>query len=348
MKLCKGVLGMIPLLLASLASPAPADDSKARVKDSAPPENAIVHVHDPEGVKEGRYYYVFSTGPGVMIRRSRDLKHWTYVGRVFEGTPEWAMKAVPGADKEFIWAPGLARFNGLWHLYYSVSTFGGNRSVIGLATSKTLDPDSKDYGWTDRGLVVESQKGGDHNAIDAAVVLAGRDKASLTYGSWWSGIKMVDLDVKTGKPAPGAALKSLEERPNWAGTEAPFITKMGDYYYLLTSWDSCCRGVNSTYNIRMGRSKDYAGPYVGRDGTPLMKGGATPLLGTEGRWIGPGHCSVLTDGSRRYLVFHAYDRDNNGVPTLRIRPLTLDKEGWPVLGPAVFEPEPPAPAEPSK
>ncbi len=55
----------------------------AVAEPAAEPENAIVHVHDPDAIKEGRWYYVFSTGPGVMIRRSRDLKHWTNSGRVF-------------------------------------------------------------------------------------------------------------------------------------------------------------------------------------------------------------------------------------------------------------------------
>ena len=36
--------------------------------------------------------------------------------------------------------PEVARFDGEWHLYYSVSTFGSNRSCIGLATNATLDP----------------------------------------------------------------------------------------------------------------------------------------------------------------------------------------------------------------
>lgn len=305
------------------------------------PENAIVHVHDPCAIKEGRYTYVFSTGPGVMIRRSRDLVRWEYVGRVFpEAIPAWAAKAVPGADKQILWAPGMAYFNGRYHCYYSVSTFGSNRSVIGLATSRTLDPGRRDYGWKDEGLVVESRQGGDFNAIDAEAIVTGSGAARLVFGSWWSGIKSVELDVKTGKPKPHAAVISLAERPGWAGVEAPFIARLGTFYYLYVSWDTCCRGVQSTYNIRVGRSPSAAGPFLDRDGTPLTKGGGTLLLGTSGRWIGPGHCSVLADGRKQYLVHHAYDRDNDGRPTLQVRPLTLDANGWPVAGAPMAEPAP--------
>lgn len=40
--------------------------------------------------------------------------------------------------------------------------------------------------------------------------------------------------------------------------EAPVIVKNGSYYYLFTSWDICCAGTSSTYNIRVGRSTRYA------------------------------------------------------------------------------------------
>ena len=66
--------------------------------------------------------------------------NWERDGFVFEQIPEWAREAVPRTKG--IWAPDISFFNGLYHLYYSVSTFGSNHSVIGLATNKTLDPAS--------------------------------------------------------------------------------------------------------------------------------------------------------------------------------------------------------------
>lgn len=300
----------------------------------APEPNAIVHVHDPHAIKQGRYFYVFSTGPGIMIRRSSDLVNWTYIGSAFpKGIPDWAKADVPGASPDFIWAPDIMKVDGRFFLYYAISTFGKNRSVIGLATNKTLDPASKDYHWVDEGKVAESFTTSDFNAIDPAAVRIDSKRLALAYGSYWSGLKMVEVDPHTGKPLADAKPLSIAQREFPDALEAPAIEKIGKYYYLFVSWDACCRGVNSTYNIRVGRSLKWDGPYVDKDGKPLTEGGGTLVLGTEGRVIGPGHCSVLTDGSKRYLVYHFYDGDNNGVPTLQVRPLTIGTDGWPALGP---------------
>ncbi|HEY3412560.1 MAG TPA: arabinan endo-1,5-alpha-L-arabinosidase [Armatimonadota bacterium] len=310
-------------------SPACADAEKAK----EPEFNAIINVHDPNAIKAGKYYYVFSTGPEVMIRRSKDLVHWTYVGSAFPGgTPGWALKEIPGARSDSIWAPSISKVNGQYRLYYAVSRFGRNRSVIGLATNKTLDPDSKDYRWVDQGKVVESQTTDDFNAIDPAFCSLDDKRGVLSFGSYWSGIKAVQISVKTGKPPAGAKTLPIAQRPFPDALEGPEIVHIGAHYYLFVSFDTCCQGINSTYNIRVGRSTRWDGPYVDKDGVSLMQGGGTLLLATADREIGPGHCSVLADGSKRWLVYHFYDRDNNGIPTLQLRPLSIGKNGWPVLG----------------
>jgi arabinan endo-1,5-alpha-L-arabinosidase len=103
---------------------------------------------------DGRYgYYVVSTGRGISISYSRDLKDWRRIGRVFaEEVPRWARDKVPKANG--IWAPDLSFHKGLYYLYYSVSSFGSQRSVIGLTVNKTLDRTSPDYRWLDRGKVI--------------------------------------------------------------------------------------------------------------------------------------------------------------------------------------------------
>jgi arabinan endo-1,5-alpha-L-arabinosidase len=104
------------------------------------------------------------------------------------------------------------------------------------------------------------------------------------------------------------------------------------WYYLFVSWDTCCKGVDSTYKIMVGRSKDVLGPYVDAEGNRMTDGGGTLVLERQGRWIGPGHNSVLNDNCKYYLVYHTYDGDNRGQSVLQIRPLTWDKNGWPKPG----------------
>src|SRR4051794_16875886 len=85
-------------------------------------EGAVRGVHDPCIIRAGDAYYLFSTGPGVPIRKSPDLFRWEQSGRVFKANPAWFSEKVPGATS--VWAPDISHFGGRYHLYYSVSTFG--------------------------------------------------------------------------------------------------------------------------------------------------------------------------------------------------------------------------------
>ena len=125
---------------------------------------------------------------------------------------------------------------------------------------------------------------------------------------------------------------SLARRPPPDAIEAPFLVHHGEYYYLFVSFDYCCRGINSTYNIRVGRSKEITGPYRDRDGKAMLEDGGTVLLATKGNVIGPGHCAVLQNKNGDYLIHHFYDGDNFGVSALQVRPLTWTKDDWPEAG----------------
>lgn len=294
----------------------------------------IRQVHDPAIIKEGENYYLFSTRAGIAIRCSRDLMNWRLCGDVFAHLPEWAVKDVVGLRG--LWAPDISFFNGKYHLYYSASTFGSNRSSIGLVTNQTLDPTSDKYRWMDQGKVISSHVSDDWNAIDPNVVLDEEGQPWLSFGSFWGGIKLRQLDPDTGKlSSKDATLYALASRPRSAqlpgAIEAPAIIRKNGYYYLFVSFDFCCRGKDSTYNIRVGRARQVTGPYLDRTGKPMTEGGGTLVIDSQGRWAGPGHCAVLQDKNGHMLVYHAYDLEWRGTPTLRIERLHWDAEGWPTI-----------------
>ena len=298
------------------------------------PEGQIQQIHDPVMAFEDGTYYVFSTGRRLPVICSPDKITWESCGRVFFRNPAWAREINP--DLADIWAPDISYFNDKWHLYYAVSNFGTQNSAIALATNTTLDPESPDFEWMDQGIVLRSQPGDAWNAIDANLVFDDAGEPWLTWGSYWNGIFLGKIDPATGQlVGEPSDYQNLANRSAGAdgnpAIEAPFIVKRGDYWYLFASFDQCCQGAASTYNVRVGRSESLTGPYVDREGIPLLEGGGTRILAEYDRWKGTGHNGMVVEGDDYWMVYHAYDSKQNGVPKLRIESLSWDVEGWPSL-----------------
>ncbi len=305
-----------------------------------------ISVHDPAVIKDGDTYYMFCTGGGrhgdiIPIRTSKDLINWKRAGCVFDKLPEWCEKLVPGTRGS--WAPDISFFNGEYHLYYSVSTFGRNISAIGLATNVTLDSTSPYYKWIDHGMVVNSNEGvDDFNAIDANLVYENKKTAWLCWGSFWGGIMMRQINPETGLlEKSNSQLYKLCSRPRYkdhvtppveGAVEAPFIIKHKNWWYLFVSRDFCCRGVNSNYNVVVGRSKKVTGPYLDKNGIDLINDGGSPVLeAATDNWHGIGHEAILSDDGTDYIFCHAYDA-KSGRPILQISTICW-KDGWPVTAP---------------
>lgn len=288
-----------------------------------------ISAHDPSTiVKDGNEYWVFATGRGIISLHSTNLLTWQSGPPVFTNRPVWTTNAVPGFRGTF-WAPDIIHLKDRYLLYYSVSTWGSQTSAIGLATSKALNPQDSHYGWTDCGIVIQSSPRENFNTIDPSVMLDNSGKLWLAFGSYWSGIKIVQLDPATGKRietnSPLAAVAWKE------AIEASCLYQHDNYYYLFVNWGQCCRGVRSTYNIRIGRSGSATGPFLDQAGKDLLSGGGGLVLEAEGRFIGPGHAGIFTEGATNWFSYHYYDGEKSGARTLGIRRMEWSRDGWPVL-----------------
>jgi arabinan endo-1,5-alpha-L-arabinosidase len=292
-------------------------------------------VHDPGTIRCGEYFYVYSTGNNsdepLFMRRSKNLHNWEFLGLVIDEVPQWVQNKISDVDN--LWAPEPFYHNGKYYLNYSGSSWGSNDSTIGLLSNVTLDPDHPDYEWVDEGEIVSSTPGSsNYNAIDGSFIRDTSGQVWLVFGSFWSGIKLTPLNSTTLKPTTSPP--TLYALASQASTEieAPHITYRNGYYYLFVNHGLCCRGVDSTYKIMVGRSTNITGPYLDKNGYSMTIGAGTLFNGSGDRWIGPGHAYVFNVDGQDFVSFHAYDALHNGRHCLRVHYLQWDPAGWPVLG----------------
>ncbi len=306
------------LLTTGWAVAAPADFTEVK---------KAVRFHDPSTpVRQGDTWWIFSTGNGLVTRYSKDLKSWTDGEPVFKTFPAWHREVVP-EQKGHLWAPDIIHRGGRYLLYYSVSGWGKNTSAIGLATNTTLDPKDPAFLWKDQGIVIRSKPGDPYNAIDPQLFADDDGKLWMVFGSFWKGIQLIEMDPETGlRHATRDQVRQLAWNES---IEAAALLKHGGYYYLFANWGLCCRGLKSTYEIRIGRSRKITGPYLDADGSDLATGGGTLFLKSEGDRIGPGHASFIEEKGGTRMFFHYYDGRRFGFATLGDLPLKWGKDGWP-------------------
>ena len=290
----------------------------------------MLGVHDPSTVAkcDGKYY-VFGTGRGINILSSPNGFDWQHAGRVFDRIPESVKSYVPKNDGVDVWAPDVIKINNQYYLYYSVSSWGQYASAVGLMTNPTLDPQAPNYRWTDRGMVVHSVEGLHLNAIDPGVLHGPDGKLWICYGSYLGNIELVELNPQTGlRVAANSPVSIIASH-----SEAADLIYRDGYYYLFVNHGSCCVGINSTYHIRVGRSKSVTGPYLDRHGDDLVLGAGSLFLASAGKQIGPGHFGwFVEDGVEKFSIHYEGEVGSHGRSFLAIRPLLWSADGWPVAG----------------
>jgi arabinan endo-1,5-alpha-L-arabinosidase len=323
------VLGLALALL--LATPLVAAEPQ-------PQMTGDVQIHDPSVIEIDGEFVALGTGqPGpthgaIRAKTSPDGVKWTDAGVIGQGPPAWARTAL-GFQPLNVWAPSISRRGKTVFVYYCLSSFGHNTSAIGVMTNAAFDPLKPGEGWQDQGLVLMSKDGDDFNAIDPFRIDFSDGRAYLAFGSFWSGIKLGELNPETGKllhaDMPPIALASR----HGGAVEAASILEHGGKFTLFVSFDQCCKGVASTYNIRVGQADRIEGPYRDKDGKAMLDGGGSLMLATTGRFIGPGGQEAVKTSKGEWLAYHYYDGDAAGMAKLQFSPIIWTADGWPELGP---------------
>ena len=328
-------------------------------------------------------------------RRSKNLVDWEYLGGTMQSLPDWVIpklneirqemglsEVTPNTDDFGYWAPCVRKVrNGLYRMYYSIvcpGTLDGDgtwseRAFIGLMEN---DNPANNDGWVDKGYVITnaSDKGLNYNvaadnwancyykwnAIDPSYIITEDGKHYLVYGSWHSGIALVELDGETGKvkaelPNPwgdsddiaayGKLIATREMGNRWQASEGPEVIYHDGYYYLFLAYDA----LDIPYNTRVARAANIEGPYLGMDGTDVTNSGGDilpvvthPYKFSSGYgWVGISHCCVFDDGNGNWFFasqgrFPANVGGNaysNAIMMGHVRSIRWTKEGWPLVMP---------------
>ncbi|KAJ7474885.1 glycoside hydrolase family 43 protein [Mycena latifolia] len=282
-------------------------------------------------------YYVFSTNDGIGIFTSTALTGpWTNVGQVLPSCSKITL-----AGNCNLWAPDVNFINGLYTLYYAVSTLGSQTSAIGVATSPSMEPGT----WTDLGLVMSSVPGNVYNAIDPNIINDATG-LKLSFGSYWNGMYQIGLWPGVNNQAsalPGTHLAG----GNGRAAEGGFVYKPASqpYYYFFFS-DGRSPVVGSTtrppagaeYKVLFGRGASATGPFYGELGNDLTLTVTPPtgslLLPSHDNVYAPGGQSIFRDpvSGRDVMVYH-YAKLNEAVGSpsyLGINYLDFSS-GWPVV-----------------
>ena len=314
-----GTLALVLLLAAPL-----------RAAEPQPLMTGDTRIHDPSVIEIDGQFVAAGTGQqgpthgAIRVKTSPDGLEWKDAGLIGQGPPAWAQAAL-GFKPLNVWAPSISRRGRTVFLYYCLSSFGHNTSAIGLMTNASFDPKKPGEGWQDQGLVRMSRDGDDFNAIDPFRFDSSDGRAFLAFGSFWSGIKLSQLNPETGKLIrPDAPRIALAGR-NGGAIEAASILERDGKFYLFVSFDQCCKGVASTYSIRVGRADAIEGPYRDKDGKAMLDGGGSLVLATTGRFIGPGGQEAVKTSKGDRLAYHYYDGDAAGAAKLQFLAHPLDR-----------------------
>lgn len=316
------------------------------------------NVHDPSIIKHNNTYYLYSTDaiyrprgikfnddtirPGnIQMRSSHDLINWNFEGWALPEIPQEAVihvrKHNKGEGATNIWAPHVKKVGNEFRMYYSVSAFGTNSSYIGLATAPhPLGP------WKHKGCVIKTTPNDKMNAIDPSVVTDAKNgRMWMHYGSFFGGLYCVELDPQTGfikHEGDKGHLVASRANLKTHNLEAPEViyNPKNEKYYLFVSYDA----LFTYYNVRVGRADQPQGPYFDYFGKNLSDTTDNfPVLthsyrfGNHPGWSGNGHCGILNDNGKFYMVHQGRLAPSNLMMLLHVREIFWLPDGWPVVSP---------------
>lgn len=262
------------------------------------PDNfsGVLGIGDPTVLFHEGKYYLYPTGDnhGYDVYISEDLVNWQKGPRIFQ-TVE------PG-----VWAPDVF-YDKKDHRFYLYYTVNGR---IGVATA-----DRPEGVFKDQGTLIDK-------AIDAHMFVDDDGQYYLYYVQY-PGFRIHVQPMASPVQNKGDTVPLIQPTDPWEKnqatiTEAPWLLKHRDVYYLLYSAGAAD---SQDYAIGYATAKSPVGPFSKYSGNPIIQKG--------GNIFGPGHCSVTkTPDEQLWMVYHQQKNGKRGWNRIIcIDPLWFDAEG---------------------
>ncbi|KAL5333528.1 glycosyl hydrolase [Aspergillus crustosus] len=272
--------------------------------------SGLCNMHDPSVIRresDGTYFR-FSTGNRISYASAPAIQGpWTAIGSV---VPGGSSIDLPGRDD--LWAPEAQFIDGVYYIYYSVSTFGSQNSAIGVASSTSMNLNT----WTDHGSTgIRSDTSKPYNAIDANLFNDGGNLL-MNFGSFWGNLYQAPMSSPT---AVGSGSYNIAFDPAGShAVEAAYLYRYGDWHYLFFSAGICCGydtslpAAGEEYKIKVCRSSVATGGFVDANGVSCTNGGGTVVLESHDNVYGPGGQAVYTDPTLGPVLYYHYVDTNIG------------------------------------
>jgi len=274
------------------------------------PDPGVLRVDDASGPT----FTMTCTGGKFAIRQSKDLVTWTDTGKFIfpSGKAPWA------GDGNRNWAPEIHQLGpASFVAYYTASDSAGHLAIGVAHATDPLGP------WTDKGTPLVQNATG---VIDATF-FADDDGKQYLYWKLDGNSKgqptpiYAELLTADGLSfAPGATAHEVmrNDPSTWEGgvVEAPWVVKRNGTYFLFYSGNV----YDQRYRTGVARASSPTATFT--------KKGA-PILDNNADWVGPGHGSIVMNGTETWFVHHAWPTDGAGNrDAAKGREVLLDKVIW--------------------
>lgn len=240
----------------------------------------------------------------------------------------------------------MFNYNGIYYMYYSVSTIGSQNSDIGVATSPSMAVGT----WTDHGSIGIPSNNASWNRIDPNLFQHDANAPFyLSFGSFWANIWQVPMQNPPLRVAGEAV--HLEQNltppaPDEGSYQFWYPVNGVQYYYLFFSNGICCNTPSSpgglpsaadAYKVKVCRSTSPTGGFVDQNGVDCLQSGGTVIYASSAAndVYAPGGQGVFYDpGQDSIVMYYHYVKPSVGYEynQFQFGWNKLDfSSGWPVV-----------------